>query len=161
MPVDQDAARLRDHCAVDRGSGSLHLPNWILDDWVAFLAVARNVDLGSTQVLMREGQAQNSLLIVVGGELEVRAGIQGDAFGPLRRERFGAVIGEIAFFDGGARSATVWATEPTRLVELHRAAVMAFAAQRPARGIELFCALGQVLAWRVRRNEADRGAGAR
>ena len=160
MPDDQVSARLRDHCAVDRHRDALHLPQWSLDDWSALLALAREVRLDSAAVLIRAGQTENSLYLVVSGGLEVRQGQPGDAFGTLQRERFGAIIGEISFFDDGARSATVWATEASRLLEFDRAAVMSFATQYPTRGLELLFALGRVMAWRMRRNEARRGASA-
>ena len=160
VPDDQVALRLREHCAVDRHRDALFLPQWSHGDWSAFLALAREVTLNSAAVLIRAGQTENALYLVVSGGLEVRQGQPGDAFGTLQRERFGAVIGEISFFDDGARSATVWATEASRLLEFDRAAVMSFAAQHPARGLELLFALGRVMAWRMRRNEARRGAGA-
>jgi CRP-like cAMP-binding protein len=73
--------------------------------------------------------------------------------GSLFREGPGAVIGEIAFFDGRKRSATVWAIEPTQLLALERADIETFSAQHAARGLELLFALGRVLAFRVRRSE--------
>ena len=155
----QVAARFREHCAVDHHRDALYLPQWSQDDWSAFLALARPVSLDSAAALIRAGEAANALYLVISGGLEVRHGQPGDALGTLQRERFGAVIGEISFFDDGARSATVWATEGSRLLEFDRAAVMSFATQHPPRGLELLFALGRVMAWRMRRHEARRGAG--
>jgi CRP/FNR family transcriptional regulator, cyclic AMP receptor protein len=151
----QDAERLCAHCGTDRGDDALLLPQWSLDDWMALLAGAREQRLASGDVLMRAGQAQQSLYLLASGGLEVRAGTRG-TLGAITRERPGAVIGEISFFDGGPRSATVWATEGSRLLELDVAAVQAFFAAHPARGQELLMALARVLARRVRRSEGRR-----
>lgn len=164
MPADtlsspqlrQDAALFHAHCAADRGDDALLLPQWQLDDWLALLGQARSRQLANGEVLMRTGQAHGSLYLLAAGGLQVRAGTPG-AFGNLHRERPGAVLGEISFFDGGPRSATVWATEPSRLLELDNAAVLAFATSHPARGQELLMALARVLAQRVRRSEGRRG----
>ena len=153
--VRQDAALFRARCADDRGDAALLLPAWSVDDWGALLARARPHRLSSGEVLMRSGQAQGSLFLLAEGALDVRTGSAG-AFGSLHHERPGAVIGEISFFDGGPRSATVWATEPSRLLELDNASVLDFAAAHPARGQELLMALARVLAGRVRRSEGRR-----
>lgn len=151
----QDAERFRAHCGTDRGDDALLLPHWSVDDWMTLLASAREQRLGSGDVLMRAGQPQQSLYLVASGGLEVRAGTRG-TLGAITRERPGAVIGEISFFDGGPRSATVWATESSRLLELDVAAMQAFFAAQPARGQELLMALARVLARRVRRSEGRR-----
>jgi CRP-like cAMP-binding protein len=56
---------------------------------------------------MKRGQTKQSLYRVASGALEVNASGGGLAMGTLFREGPGAVVGEIAFFDGGQRSATV------------------------------------------------------
>lgn len=150
-----DAGMFHAHCAADRGDDALLLPHWSLADWGALLQHARAQSLASGEVLMRSGQSESSLYLLASGGLEVRAGSIG-AFGTITRERPGAVIGEISFFDGGPRSATVWATEPSRLLALDAAAVQAFAEAQPLRGQELLMALARVLARRVRRAEGRR-----
>lgn len=150
-----DAEHFCKHCSLDHGDDSLLLPRWHVDDWSALLAHARPHLLAAGEVLMRAGQSQQSLYLLASGGLEVRAGTKG-TLGAITRERPGAVIGEISFFDGGPRSATVWATEATRLLELDAAAVQAFFAAHPLRGQELLMALARVLARRVRRSEGRR-----
>ncbi len=148
------------HCAQDHGADALYLPGWAVDDWAALLAQAQRLTLARNEVLIRRGQAERSLFLVAGGLLEVSTGGGGSTMGSLLREGPGAVIGEIAFFDGGQRSATVWAIEPAELLALERTSIEAFAAQHPARGLELLFALGRVLAFRVRRSEDRRRADA-
>jgi CRP-like cAMP-binding protein len=165
LPTREDAAWFQAHCATDRGADALLLPGWQVDDWAALLACGRVLRLATGEVLMRAGQAAaggasagpaaGGLYLLVAGGLEVRAGQRG-ALGQIQRERPGAVLGEVAFFDDGPRSATVWASVPSRLIAFDPAAVRAFAAAQPARGHALLLALGRVLARRVRRSEDRR-----
>ena len=160
MPLTPIAEFFSRHCAVDHGADALYLPGWSANDWAALLAQARLLALASKEVLIKRGQTERSLFLVASGELEVNAGGGGSTMGNLFREGPGAVIGEIAFFDGGKRSATVWAIEPAQLLALERKDLEAFAAQHPERGLELLFALGRVLAFRVRRSEQRRQADA-
>ena len=48
----------------------------------------------------------------------------------------GSIVGEIGIVLPGPRSATVWATGPSRLLELDAAAVEAFMAWQPQRGMK-------------------------
>jgi CRP-like cAMP-binding protein len=149
----QAAEFFRAHCAEEQGADTLYLPGWTTDDWVTLLSEARLVELSPNEVLIKRGLAERSLFLVVSGALEVNARGSGGSMGLLFREGPGALIGEIAFFDGGKRSATVWAIKPTRLLSLERKDVETFAALHPQRGLELVFALGRVLAFHVRRSE--------
>lgn len=160
MPLTQTAEFFRRHCADDHGADALYLPGWSAQEWSALLAQAQLVALARNEVLIKRGQTERSIFLVASGALEVSAGGGGSTMGSLFREGAGAVIGEIAFFDGGTRSATVWAIEPTQLLALERKDIETFAAQHPVRGLELLFALGRVLAFRVRRSEQRRRADA-
>lgn len=150
-----DAAALQALCATDNDLDTLLLPQWQVDDWSALLRGARDQHLASGEVLMQVGGSDRAVYLLVSGGLDVRAGTSG-AFGSITRLKPGAVVGEIAFFDGGARSATVWANQPSRLLVLDDAVVQAFVAAHAARGPELLMALAQVVARRVRRSEDRR-----
>lgn len=156
MPLTQIAELFRRHCADDRGADALYLPGWALEEWADLLSHAKVITLGRNEVLVKRGQAERSLFLVASGALEVNTGGSGSTMGHLFREGPGAVIGEIAFFDGGPRSATVWAIEPSQLLTLERKDIENFAAQHSARGLELLFALGRVLAFHVRRSEHSR-----
>jgi len=156
MPLTQIAELFARHCADDHGADALYLPGWSAQDWAALLAQAQVVTLARNEVLIKRGQTERSLFLVASGALEVHAGGGGSAMGSLFREGPGAVVGEIAFFDGGARSATVWAIEPTQLLAVERKDIETFAAQHAARGLEFLFALGRVLAFRIRRSEHGR-----
>ena len=157
-----DAAAFCQHCATDRGADALHLPAWRVADWQALLGLAQPVSLASGQVLIKRGQTERALYFVADGALEVTAGAdQGEALGSMIRELPGSVIGEIAFFDGRPRTASVWATKPTQLLRLDHDAWSRFATAHPALGHQLLFALGRVLAFRMRRGEERRAGAAR
>lgn len=160
MSLTQIAELFCRHCADDHGADALYLPGWSTQHWAALLAQAKVVTLARNEVLIKWGQTEQSLFLVASGALEVNTGGGGSTMGSLFREGPGAVIGEIAFFDGGTRTATVWAIEPTQLLALERKDIETFATQHPARGVELLLALGRVLAFRVRRSEHRRRADA-
>lgn len=154
LPAMPHAAFFHAHCAVDRGADALYLPGWSVGDWSALLARAETVGLDSGQGLIKRGDSDRAVYLVADGALEVTGGAgPGDAMGRLFREQPGSVIGEISFFDGLPRTATVWATRPTTLLRLDHAAVLAFADALPERGRDLLLALGRVLAFRLRRGE--------
>ena len=86
--------------------------------------------------------------------LEARSSTRGsETLGVLYREHPGSVFGEVAFFDGGPRSASVWAVKDSRLLRLDHGALQAFGMERSERASEFLFALGRVLAFRLRRGE--------
>jgi CRP-like cAMP-binding protein len=146
------ATAFHQHCLQDRAADAPHLPAWSDDDWRHLFEHARQVNLKSGEVLIRAGDAGGALYFVVKGALEVSSP-RSDALGRLSRELPGSVIGEISFFDGLPRSATVWATAPTELLKLDAESWRAFAAQYPRQAVDMLFALGRVLAYRIRRSE--------
>jgi CRP-like cAMP-binding protein len=159
MPTAEAAAFFQRHCAYERAGGdTLVLPSWNVDAWARLLAHAEPVALGTGDVLIKRGDDERAMFLVASGALEVASGEGRGAMGRMSRELPGSVVGEISFFDGRPRTATVWATEPTMLLRLERTAVERFAAAHPAQGLELLWALGRVLAARVRRGETRRSA---
>jgi len=75
------------------------------------------------EVLIREGEASNSLFIVEKGTLNVKGSFQGKAlsFGDLAE---GSVLGEVAFLNQVPRTATVTAQNEVCVLELTDQAVM-------------------------------------
>ena len=82
------------------------------------------VKLAPEQRLFNKGDPGDALYVVLEGEIEVGVGTQGGrhvrfaALGP------GAVLGEMAVLDGGARSADAVASRRTRLLRIARDALL-------------------------------------
>lgn len=74
------------------------------------------IDVRAGKVLMRQGESGAEMFIVVSGHLTVERDGQAVA-----ERRAGDVVGEIALLSEGPRTATVTATEPSRLLVIeHR-----------------------------------------
>jgi glutaminase len=114
-------------------------------------AAAVSKSLGPGDVLFREGEDARDIYFVRSGAL--RAELQ-PADGPPRRLLTmgpGTVLGEIALLDGGSRSATVIADEPSTVQALSFEAITALGAAHPGLTVALYRNLGRLLAWRLRR----------
>ncbi|MBA3716860.1 MAG: patatin-like phospholipase family protein [Actinobacteria bacterium] len=89
-------------------------------------AAMRRKDFAAGDVICREGEAGESLFLIVDGFARVlREGR------PVARLRRGDVIGEMSLVSGEPRSATVVAAVPTTALELSRSGVAAVIAEQP------------------------------
>jgi len=140
-------------------TGGLHLPGWGRAEWAALLAEAEVVEIGDGELLIRRDEPNRELFFLVEGQLEVTVP-QSDSmtFSPMMRIRPGSVVGEIAFLDGGSRSASVWSRGPTVLFALEKAAYAAFRRDQPSLACDLMQAVAQILAVRLRRTLGGSGA---
>jgi CRP/FNR family cyclic AMP-dependent transcriptional regulator len=102
---------------------------------------------GST--IVKAGDHDRSLWMVIGGELEVTVPGAG-----AHRVGSGTVIGEVAFFDGQPRSADIVAAGDVELLVLSYESFEQLAAADPALGQLLLLDLGRFLAQRLRASEA-------
>lgn len=111
------------------------------------LAATTTKRLDAKETLFRKGDAGNQLYAIVSGSLKVMAtGTDGrDVLFTLLGA--GDVIGEISILDGGERSASAVAVEPTELLTLHRRELIPFLEHHPRTTI----GLAGVLAAMVRR----------
>jgi CRP/FNR family transcriptional regulator, cyclic AMP receptor protein len=66
----------------------------------------------------------------------------------------GSVLGELAFFDGGPRSAGAWAVRNCEVAAMTPDQYTAFEKSSPVLAREMLFALGRVLAIRLRRTTA-------
>lgn len=98
------------------------------------------VNVTSGEALVEEGAPADSFFIVLHGRFLVVAGGK-----PIAEVRPGEPIGEIAFFAGGTRTASVVASRRSRVLEISRQAYAAVAREVP----ELSEAIISVLATRV------------
>ncbi len=105
--------------------------------------IFRQGDVGDEIFLVRRGKVRIALRFGEGLEHHVATFGRGDAFG------------DIAFLDGGARSADAVALTPTDLLVLSRGRFDLLAEQHPRLGHHFFVALARSLAIRLRQADAE------
>jgi CRP/FNR family cyclic AMP-dependent transcriptional regulator len=124
------------------------------DEQQALFASMRVEQFEANQTIFWLGDKGDSFYLVSQGQVAISAPSDtGDdvVLGQLGR---GGFFGEISLLDGGPRTATVRATQPTELYVLSQRDFHAFLSQRPSVALEILVVMGQ----RLRAsNEALRG----
>jgi CRP/FNR family transcriptional regulator, cyclic AMP receptor protein len=140
-PVPEVAEDILARCAVFRRCTA--------GDLQALAAASRFVDLAPGEDLVREGDAADTMLVIVTGEAEVRKRGETGADHPVNALRAGDVIGEMALFDRVPRSATVRAVGPVRALVLPLAGIVALAESR-ATMVPVLVDMGALVSERLR-----------
>jgi len=135
------------------GNDGLLLADASDEEWATLLAHTRNRRFSPGDAIVTAGAADQSLYLVLEGQLEVlaeatRRGRRG--YRRLASVAAGSVIGELSFFDGGGRSALVRAVTPAVLAEMSRSEFDALATASPDLARRLLFDLGRILAQRLR-----------
>jgi CRP/FNR family transcriptional regulator, cyclic AMP receptor protein len=134
---------------------ALWLPDWRDEDWNLLFGFMDIRNVPSGQALIRRGEPDRTVYFVLRGELEIIVqSIDGLTMGRVARVGTGAVLGELAFFDGGPRSATAWALAPCEVGAMSPDQYAAFELASPGLAHSLLFALGRILAARLRRTTA-------
>jgi CRP/FNR family transcriptional regulator, cyclic AMP receptor protein len=118
-------------------------------EWATLLHHTRYRRFNTGDEVVTVGEQDQSLYLVLEGQLEVLAE-HGRRYQRIALVSSGSVIGELAFFDGGGRSALVRAVSPALLAELSPAEFDSFAAANPGLANRLLFDLGKILARRLR-----------
>ena len=136
-------------------SEALLLPNWRDEDWKQLFRFTSIRIVMAGDALLRHGEPDRTLYFVLHGELEVivRSGDE-LSMGRVALVGAGSVLGELAFFDGGPRSAGAWAVNESEVAAMTPDQYTAFEQSSPALARELLFALGRILAIRLRRTTA-------
>ncbi|MBU6259378.1 MAG: cyclic nucleotide-binding domain-containing protein [Burkholderiales bacterium] len=144
---------LFDYDAPDRapGGGDVILRGLSAAEWEAFVAFAEPLRYPAGAAILRAGEGGRAIYIVKSGHVRGALAQGGAATAELGP---GAVFGEVAFFDGAPRSASLWAVDAVELLVLPMSAFDKLAAWHPRVARELLLDLGRVLATRLRRAEA-------
>jgi CRP/FNR family cyclic AMP-dependent transcriptional regulator len=133
--------------------------------WINFGRPQRGQQLNLIEVLVRDPRALGirsprpptirTLYFVLHGDLEVimHSG-DGLTMGRVALIGAGSLLGELAFFDGGPRSAGAWAVDDCEVAAMTPDQYTAFEQSSPALARELLFALGRILAIRLRRTTA-------
>jgi CRP/FNR family transcriptional regulator, cyclic AMP receptor protein len=119
-------------------------------EWATLLRHTRQRRFGQGDEVIRAGALEQSLYLVLEGQLEVLAEHGRRRYRRIALVGAGSVIGELSFFDGGARSALVRALTPAVLAELSSAEFESLAAVDAALAMRLLFDLGRILAGRLR-----------
>ena len=131
------------------------VPSWPDENWRQLFRFTSIRRVPAGDALIRRGEPDRTLYFVMRGELEVivQSG-DGLTMGRVALLGGGSVLGELAFFDGGPRSAGAWAVSNCEVAAMTPDQYKAFEQDSPDLARELIFALGRVLAARLRRTNA-------
>lgn len=130
----------------------LNLPEWDDDCWKRLLAGSKVMVLENGGMLLERDDPSGDLYFLVEGSLQVSIP-HADGMtltGPVTRYP-GSIIGEIAFLDGGTRTASVWSRGRSVLLHLPASEFQSFMAAEPKLACEVLRAIGRIVAERLRR----------
>lgn len=120
-------------------------------DWAKLLGHTETRRFSAGEEVMRKGEQDDALLLIAEGRVEI-------ILDPQRRhpKQFSvieapSVVGEVEFFDGGERSASVRALTGGELLRLSAEAFEVLAAREPQLARAMLLDLGRILASRMRR----------
>jgi CRP/FNR family transcriptional regulator, cyclic AMP receptor protein len=118
----------------------------------ALAKLAREEILLKGEVLFRERDPAGTLYLVMSGTIEISKSSPGGHGAPLARLGRGEILGEIAAFDGGPRSATATAgvVAETHVAVWDVAAFHRYLAQRPQAALTILSGLLRKLGARLR-----------
>lgn len=150
LDLDAIAATFANAHEGSNDGSTLAIPGWGESEWAALFRYTTASTLPAGATLIQLNDHDRTLYFLASGMLEIVVPYDNLALAPLRRLGSGAVVGEIAFFDGGPRSARVWAVDDSNLLRLTHADYVRFAATDQQRANELLFALAGVLAARLR-----------
>jgi CRP/FNR family cyclic AMP-dependent transcriptional regulator len=127
----------------------LFLDGATVEDWTEVVGHCERRRFQREEIVVRVGELDRSLLIVLEGDLETIAERRG------RQRRLspapaGSVVGELGFLDGRPRSATVVAVTDGELLRMSAASFETLAAANPRLGRMILFDLARILAFRLR-----------
>lgn len=129
----------------------LFMPDATASDWACILAQAEFWRMEPGDVLVRAGEADRALWFLADGAVYV---MDGDEV--LKTIQAPSVLGEIAFLDGGPRSAGLVAATDAEVGRFDMDAFEALAAAEPDLARRMALDLGRVAALRLRLLEVGR-----
>jgi CRP/FNR family transcriptional regulator, cyclic AMP receptor protein len=155
LDLEAGIASFRAGAAAATAGEALLLPHWGDQDWKQLFRFTSIRSVTPGDALIRHGEPDRTLYFVLRGQLEVivRSG-DGLSMGRVAMVGAGSVLGELAFFDGGPRSAAAWAVDECHVAAMTPDQYYEFVEASSALGRELLFALGRILAIRLRRTNA-------
>lgn len=113
----------------------------------AIEALATDMHLARGDVLFEQGDVGDALFAILEGALEISVVSEDGRKLSLDVLRRGDMIGEIAFFDPGVRTATATAREATRLMRIRNRDMAEAIRQSPELGIDMIHLAGRRMRW--------------
>ncbi|SFK48237.1 Crp/Fnr family transcriptional regulator [Methylocapsa palsarum] len=139
-------------------SEALALPHWNDEDWTQLFRFTTTRKIAAGDALIRRGEPDRTLYFVLQGGLEVITHSEdGLTMGRAALVGPGSALGELAFFDGGPRSASAWAVDDCQVAAMTPDLYSAFEHSAPSLARELLFALGRILAIRLRKSNKKFG----
>lgn len=141
--------------ALDTPGSGLILQGLDQAAWDLLLGFVEPQGFRAGSPILQAGEAGRSIYIVRSGHVrgQVQAGSKTRQTGRLGP---GAVFGELGFFDGAPRSASLWADDDVELLVMTLASFERMAVWHPRLARELLMDLGRVISMRLRRAESQR-----
>jgi CRP-like cAMP-binding protein len=125
----------------------LFLPGATAADWATVFAHADVRRVAAGLALVQAGEQDRALYLLTEGTVGVRLPRDEGAFKTIDAP---SVLGELAFFDGEPRSATLDAVTDVEVVRLDAAAFARLSAEAPELANAMLADLGRILALRLR-----------
>jgi CRP-like cAMP-binding protein len=125
----------------------LFLPEATAADWATVFAHAEVRRVGAGLALVQAGEDDRALYLLTEGTVGVRLPRDESAFKTIDAP---SVVGELAFFDGRPRSATLDAVTDVEVVRLDQAGFERLAAAAPELAHAMLRDLARILALRLR-----------
>ncbi len=125
----------------------LFMPNATAADWASVFAHAEVMQVPAGLAVMQAGEEDRALYLITEGEIGVRLPRGEMAFKSIEAP---AVVGELAFFDGRPRSATLEAISDVECARLDPEGFERLTAAEPALAHAMLLDLARILALRLR-----------
>jgi CRP-like cAMP-binding protein len=131
---------------------SFLVKKWSSQDWESMFGSTEISHVAAGQALIRNNEVGRTLFFVLRGNFEVFVqSADEESLASIWRGGAGSVFGELAFFDGNERSASVWAVEDCAVAAMTIEKYTAFQLAHQGLALDLITGLGRVLASRLRR----------
>lgn len=137
----------------ERPDELVFLPERSPAQWDRLIEFVERRGFRAGEEVIKRGDVDRALYIVLDGTLEARVTERRGGKGPAVAVPAGSVIGEIGFFDGKARSATVTAATDGEMLRLSFESFQALAASDPDLAQAMLLDLGRILAIRLRQTD--------
>lgn len=125
---------------------------WSDDEWKVLFKFTTRRRVSAGKALIQHGETDQTLYFVLLGSLEViLRSSDGIGMGAVVKEGAGSVLGELSFFDGKGRTASVWAVKDCEVAAMTPDQYSDFEQAHPDLARDLIFGLGRILTARLRR----------